>query len=336
MSHLILGAAGYLGLNLVDALAELGIAPRCGRRPKTNVIPLRRRGLELANADLDNPDELERAMRPARVVYHLAGHYPRLSVDRAAAIATGTRQLRHVLRAAERARVERLIYVSSTATVAPSRDDRPADERDVFDAPPGFGVYHDLKWHMEDIARREAGCEVLIACPGACLGPFDYRVGTTALLAATAQGLQPPHPDGVVNLVDVRDVAHGLVALGQKNNAPNRVLLTGHNHRLHDFLGEISQRYGVAAPAEALSGEAAIALADAEEHRVAGTRERPRLSREIADLVVHGGAINAQLAERELGLKWTPLNDTLDAFDDWARRMRIIPSPNTDIMEQIK
>ncbi len=173
MSHLILGAAGYLGLNLVDEFSRVGISPRCGRRARTNVIPLRRRGAAMVTADLDDLAGLTAAMRGARVVYHLAGHYPRLSLHPLAAIATGVRQTRNVLRAAAAAGVERLVYVSSTATVAPSGASGPSDESHVFSTPPGFGVYHDLKWQLEDVARCEAECELVISFPGACLGPFD-------------------------------------------------------------------------------------------------------------------------------------------------------------------
>ena len=43
------------------------------------------------------------------------------------------------------------------------------------------------------------------------------------------------------------------------------------------------------------------------------------------DPVVLNEDLGAALAERTLGVSWRPLDETLDAFDEWARRMEIIP-----------
>jgi dihydroflavonol-4-reductase len=330
MRALVLGAGGFLGVNLVEALIAAGAPPRCGRRPGGNVLALRRLGAELAVADLDDPPSLRRSMAGCDVVFHAAGHYPRWSFDPEAAMSTGMRQLEAVIDAAASSGVQRLIYVSSTATAAPrvsaAGGVEPSDERDRHPRAPGHGTYHDLKWAMEERALFEDRLEVVVACPGACIGPWDLRLGTSALLVALARGLDPPHPDGVVNVVDVRDVALALVALARHPTPPPRVLLSGGNHRVHELLISLSRRYGVAPPSPPLSPDRARGLADAEERRAAAERDRPRISREIVDLIVHGVPLDTTLAETALGLRWRTLEETLSAFDAWARRMRILPS----------
>jgi nucleoside-diphosphate-sugar epimerase len=227
--------------------------------------------------------------------------------------------------------VRRVIYVSSTATVAPPPPGEDlADERHRFAAAPGLGTYHDLKWAMEALADDETRLELVTVCPGACLGPWDLRVGTSALIVATARGLDPPHPDGTIALVDARDVAEALVRLARHPAPPRRLLLAAGNHRLHPLLEALARRYGRPPPRPALAAADAIALADAEEARVRGTRARPALFREIVDLVVHGTAISSRLAETTLGIRWRPLAETLDAYDSWARRMRILPAPQAE------
>jgi dihydroflavonol-4-reductase len=325
MTVLVLGAAGFLGLNTVDALLARGEVPRCGRRRRSNVLALRTRKVPLLEADLDARDELRAAMTGCESVIHAAGHYPRFSFDRAGAIETGVRQMRNVLDAAAAAGVRRLVYVSSAATAAPATSGA-SDERSVHAAAPGFGTYHDLKWEMERLALAEDRFEVAVACPGACLGPWDWRVGTSALFVAVACGLDPRHPDGVINPVDARDVAEALVRLALMPAPPRRVLLAAGNHRLHPLLVALAQRYRVGPISAPMPAREAVRFADAEEQRAAEQGGRPALSREIADLVVHGVPLDARFATSALGLRFRPLDETLQAADAFARRMRFIPS----------
>ena len=326
MKALVLGAGGFLGVHLVEALQAGGVTPRCGRRRRSNVLGLRRLGVPLVLADLDEPASLVAAMDGCDTVFHLAGHYPRLSLEGDVALATGTRQMRHVLVAAAAAGVRRLLYVSSTATVAPAASGI-SDERHVHAAAPGHGTYHDLKWAMEAMAAREDRFEVTTACPGACLGPGDLRVGTSALLIALSRGLDPPHPDGVVSPVDVRDVALALTRLAALPDAPPRVLLAESSRPLHALLVELAAHYRVAPPAPPLPAAAAIALADAEEQRARAERRRPLIAREIVDLILHSVPLDTRLARVVLDLRFRPLAETLDALDGWARRVGLMQEP---------
>ena len=332
MTALVLGAGGFLGLNLVEALLASGENPRCARRSRGNVLVLRKLGVPLVTAELDAPLELQRAMAGCATVFHLAGHYPRLSLDPLGALATGLGQMHNVLDAAAHAGVKRLVYVSSAATAAPSPLG-PSNEAHVYSTSPGHGAYHDLKWAMERVALAEHRFEVAVACPGACLGPWDLRVGTSALLVATARGLDPPHPDGWINLIDARDVATALLRLSTLPAPPRRVLLSGGNHKLHQLLCELALHYGVAPPSPPLDADKAIALADAEEARAARAGGRPAIAREIVDLIVQGVELDTSLAAQAVGLQCRPLAQTLSATDAWARRMRIIPdSPGAEAM----
>lgn len=320
---LVLGAAGFLGINLVDALLAAGITPRCGRRKRTNVLALRQRKVPMVHVELDSPEELVQAMAGVDVVFHLAGHYPRFSLDHDGALQTGLGQLDRVLDAAAAAGVRRLVYVSSTATVAPAPG-RASTETDVFASSPGFGTYHDLKWQMERRASQETRLEVLTACPAACLGPWDLRVGTSAMLVGLARGLPVPHPDGIVSWIDARDVAQGLIALARLERPPRRVLLSAGSMRLQALLDLGGARYGTPPP-PALSDAEAIAFADAEETRAQAQGGRAGLARELVDLIIHGVDLDTSLARSSLGLTFRPLEDTLGAFDEWARKVRILP-----------
>jgi dihydroflavonol-4-reductase len=320
---LVLGAAGFLGLHVMHALKPTHRV--CGaHRRRTNTMLLRRAKVDRRYADLDEPESLVQAMCDQDVVVHAAGHYPRHSLDPATAMSTGVRQTQSVLDAAAQAGVGRLVYLSSTATVA-SNPYGPADERHVFAKTPGFGTYHDLKWAMEQLVLKETRFETIVLCPAACIGAFDLRVGTSALLVATARGMQPEHPDGLVHIVDARDVGQAVaLAVGARRPSP-RLLVSGGTYDLHALLVTVSDRYAVRAPKAALDAITAKRMADQSETLALEQGGRSTMVREIVDLVVHAIPLDASRICVELGQSYRPLTETLDTFDAFARRMRFIP-----------
>lgn len=317
MSVLVLGAGGFLGLNTVDALLALGVKPLCGRRARGNVLGLRQRKVPLVEADLNRPQSLVEAMRGCRTVVHLAGHYPRLSTDPAGSTALACRQTQAVLDAAAGAGVARLIYVSSTATVA-ARSDRPSDEGDRFDQAPGFGAYHDLKWQMEQRVAAEQRLQTVTLCPAACVGPFDWKAGTSGIFWQLKEGRCPPQPDGLVSWVDVRDVGLAIAALVTRELQPPRLLLSAQSLGFQALLKRLAARWGAGPLPPPIADEEARQTADAEEQRAARDGGRPSMSRELVDLVIHGARLDGHLAERLLGFTYRPLGEALDAFDAWA------------------
>ncbi|MFZ5441709.1 MAG: NAD-dependent epimerase/dehydratase family protein [Myxococcota bacterium] len=321
---LILGAGGFLGLNTVRACLDAGLTPRCGRRPRGNVLGLRGLGVPLAVTDFTSPESLVEAMRDIDVVIHTAAHYPRFSHDLEGTLARGLSELEAVLDAAAAAHVRRFVYVSSTATIA-ARPEGESNEDDHYRARPAHGTYHALKWTLEQRALAETRFELVIANPSACIGPFDWKVGTSSLLVATARGLQPPHPRGRISTVDARDVGAGLLYLATASAPPRRLILSGDDFDAHELLVLLARRYGAPPPPAPLTADAARALADAQEDEALRTKGRALLPRELVDLIVHAPQLDTSRSLAR-GLTYRPLNDTLDAWDTWARRMGMLPA----------
>lgn len=320
MQPAVIGGSGFVGIHVIDALRARGAEPIAVVRSHLPRPALASRGVPVVQADAAAPDALASALRGHATVVHAAGFYPRTSLDPAGALQAAVAQTRAVLDACAIAAVRRLVFVSSTATVA-TAPGRASNERDVWPTSPGIGAYHDAKWAMEQLALAERRFEVVVVCPGACLGPLDLRLGTNGVIVAAARGGVPPFADGVVNTVDVRDVARAIATLAERRDPPPRLLLVGGNHRLSDLLAHVAARHGAPPPPTPVPVDVAIALADAEERGTA----RSRMPREFVDLVVHGAPIDAGLAARTLDLRWTALDDTLDAFDAWARRYALLP-----------
>jgi dihydroflavonol-4-reductase len=284
----------------------------------------------LAVTDFTAPETLREAMRDIDVVIHAAAHYPRFSHDTDATLKKGLEELEVVLDAAAAAGVRRFVYLSSTATIAPRPDDSKSNEDDCYRVMPGHGTYHALKWTLEQRAAAETRFQLVTANPSACIGPFDWKVGTSSLLVATARGMQPPHPKGRISTVDSRDVGAGLHYLATAEAPPKRLILSGDDFDAHELLVMLAQRYGAPPPPEPLDADAARTLADAQEAEALEKKGRALLPRELVDLIVHAPRLDTSRS-LSLGLKYRPLSDTLDAWDSWALRMGMLPAHATKV-----
>ena len=324
---LVIGATGFIGLNVVDALLERGVEVRATRRPKSVTVFLRRRPVELVQADLEDRASLSRAMNGCDAVFLTAGHYPRYSFDREAAIATGVRQIRNACDAALEEGVRRFVYTSSTGAlerVWPGA----ADEDDVPASMPTDSTYRAVKWAMEREAERFAALPLVTMIPGGCIGPWDVRCGTGALLVATLSETLPWYVEGTVALADVNDVARAHVRAAELEELPasSRFCVASHTTTVSELLALIVRRYGGRFPPARLSADAARARADADEHTAAASRARVDVARELVDLIVAGQPVSSARAQRVLGLQTTPLSESLDRAYEWFRRFRYVPN----------
>lgn len=324
---LVIGATGFIGLNIVDELLARGVEVRVTRRPESVTVLLRKRAVERVDASLEQPDELRRAMDGCDVVFLAGAHYPRYSLDLAGSIAIGVTGVRNACEAALAAGVERFVYTSSIATLSRPAERRMADERDVPEEMPDGSVYRAVKWAMERevegaLAR---GLPTVTLLPGGCLGPGDLRVGTGAFLVGVVRGAMPWWVDGIVNLVDVADVARAHVHAATSPPG-SRFCLGGHDVRVGWLLSRIARRYGGAVPALRLSPDEARARSDADERAAAPERRRAPIPREMVDLVTSGQPVSNARAVRELGVAFTPLDRTLDRAHAWFTRIGAIPA----------
>ena len=121
MSTLVTGATGFVGSHLVRLLASQGERVRVLVRPSSDLRAIEGLPVEHVQGDLRDPASVHAALRDVKRVYHVAADY-RLWARNPREIyesnVTGTRNL---LEAAARARVERVVYTSTVATIAVAR-----------------------------------------------------------------------------------------------------------------------------------------------------------------------------------------------------------------------
>ena len=247
---LVTGATGFLGSHLLPLLLCRGSEPVrvLSRQPEPE---LSARGVEVVVGDVVSGAGLDAAFDGVRRVFHLAGRVSR-DPDAAASLrqvhVDGTRTLAE---AARRAGAERILLVSTSGTIAVSRDPEP--ECDETAPVPieliGRWPYYRSKWLQERALLADAGeIEVVIVNPSLLLGPGDERLSSTGDVLQFLSGQIGVIPPGGLNFVDVRDAAAGALAAMAKGRNGQRYLLGGHNWSFTDFFARLAEVSGSPAP----------------------------------------------------------------------------------------
>jgi nucleoside-diphosphate-sugar epimerase len=120
---LVTGGAGFIGSHLVERLLADGGRVRIldnfstGARTNLSFAPKFRRRLEVIRGDIRNLSVLVRAARGVRVIYHQAAmrSVPRSVKDPLGANENNVTGTLHVLEAARRGKVPRVVYASSSS-----------------------------------------------------------------------------------------------------------------------------------------------------------------------------------------------------------------------------
>lgn len=228
---LVTGATGFVGSNLVAALNRRGWQVRVLCRPQASHEALAGLEYETVLGDLVDPDSLARALAGVELVFHagaVSGYWRAPLRQLYAVNVDGTR---HVMQAALRAGVARVVHTSSCAALGVPAPGRPADERHEFNIPPNRFRYGHSKALAEREVRRavRAGLSAVIVNPAVVLGPRDINFISGSLLREAARGRLLAVPPGGLNVVHIDDVVAGHLAAAERGAVGERYILAGEN-----------------------------------------------------------------------------------------------------------
>jgi dihydroflavonol-4-reductase len=249
---LVTGATGFLGRHLVEELRrtqpENGVRVLCRGASPWDVNG----GIEVARGDVTCLEDVLSAAKDVREIYHLAGMVSRNPRDRETLYRIHIEGTRNICEGARRHKIERVVVVSSSGTVAVSREAIAHNEDSGFkNELVAEWPYYLSKIFAEktalDFSRRH-GVPVVIANPSLILGPGDDRESSTGDIALFLRGQILAVPRGGVSFVDVRDAAQGLVAAMRRGRAGERYLLGGANWTFRELIENVARISGRHAP----------------------------------------------------------------------------------------
>ena len=218
MSKILLtGASGHLGANLLQRLLSDGADVRVLLREGSNNRAVDGLPVERVYGDLRSPDAVRAAVQGCTRIYHAAAQISTLYGDPAlkrSIFDSNVLGTRHLLEAAARAGVERVVVTSSLGAVGYREDDpsHPSDEESPFYPFHRTMPYEASKAFVEHECLRAVarGLDVRIAVSTAILGPHDWKPSRMGrALCDFANGRLRAYIDGGVEFVAASDLVQG-------------------------------------------------------------------------------------------------------------------------------
>jgi dihydroflavonol-4-reductase len=246
---LVTGGTGFIGRYCVQALRESGARLRLLCRNAEKARQLFGPETEVIVGDLQEPATLARACAGVHTIYNLAGSYEFGPAHRAMMWRTNVDGTEHLLDAAWKARVERVIHCSTGGILA--APGRLITASDIRKHPPMWCHYKQSKWHSEmralDWAKR--GLPVVIVSPTAPIGAGDERPTPTGrMFLDLLRGKFPACPHTGLNIVHAKDVAAGILAAAERGQSGQRYVFGNENIWLHDLMALAAREANCAAP----------------------------------------------------------------------------------------
>ncbi|HLH50659.1 MAG TPA: hopanoid-associated sugar epimerase [Roseiarcus sp.] len=315
----VTGASGFVGSALVEALLAGPGQIRAVVRPASARPPAPRERVEIALADMRDPDAMKEAMRGARFLFHVAADYRLWALNPQDIVAANVEGTRAVMNAAAQAGVERVVYTSSVATLAPRRG-APADETCALAESEAIGAYKRSKVAAERLVEAMVGqgLPAVIVNPSTPIGPRDGRPTPTGrILIEAASGRMPAYVDTGLNLVHVDDVALGHIAALRSGRIGERYILGGDDVTLGRMLADIASLVGRRPPRLSLPRAPLFPLAMIAEASARLTGREPFLTLDGLRMSKNRMFFSSAKAERELGYRHRPYHEAIKDALDW-------------------
>lgn len=314
---LVIGATGFIGGAITERLLADGAQVRALVRSDASTERLRARGVTTVQGDVLEAAGLAHAMEGCAVVYHAAGVNAFCLPDSSRMARVNIDGSANVVTAAASAGVDLVVYTSSAATIgeaAGTVGDEQAPHRGWF-----LSEYERTKYLAEQRVLAEASSrDVAVVCvsPSSVQGPGRLH-GTARLLLRYVNGKLRFLVDTKISFLDIADCVQGHLLAAARGVPGQRYVLNGATFTTRELIRMLGEVSGVEHPVRWMPGKAALAASAVVEAGARLAGKQPPLCREMVRTMLHGHDYDGSRAERELGLRYTPVADTIRRTLAW-------------------
>lgn len=229
---LVVGGAGFVGINLLQRLLSLGASIRATIHRKGPVI--NDKNIEYVSCDLLSMEDCRKVVKDSDYVFMCAANTSGAAVIASTPLVHVTPNVvmnAQMLEAAYFAGVRKFIWLSSNAAYPPSGD-RPVREDEMFSGDP-YDIYFGVGWmkrYTEILCKLyseklKLSLATVVLRPSNIYGPYDdYDFATSHMMAATIRKVvERHHPikiwgtgDDIRDLIYIDDFIDALILASDK------------------------------------------------------------------------------------------------------------------------
>jgi dihydroflavonol-4-reductase len=326
MVALVTGSTGFVGSHVARLLVERGEKVRLLVRKSSrveNLTALDARLVERFVGDLTAPASLKEAVKGCDTLYHVAADYRLWARDPQELYRANVEGSRQLMAAARDEGMSRIVYCSTVGALGIPHDGSSGNEETPVSEADMIGHYKRSKFQAERVVQQFAqeGLPVVIVNPSTPVGEQDLKPTPTGQIIVDFLNRRlPAYVDTGLNLVDVRDVALGMLLAAEHGVPGQRYILGNENFTLKQMLELLADITGLPAPKVQMPYGVAWLAVGMENLIVSGLLGRtPAHPFEGVKMARHKMFFDPSKAVRELGMPQSPVRTALERAVEWFR-----------------
>lgn len=323
---LVTGAAGFLGLNLVEQLLAAGWRVIALHRPSSDVTDLKRFKVEPLVGSITDRDWLFRAVpNDLDAIIHAAADKSLDIRGDAQQTDTNVGGTRNMLEIALARGTRRFVQTSSVAAFG-VRHGETISETSATNAATNRINYSRSKWLADEEVRRaaKAGLDTIILHPANILGRYDARNWATMILLV-AKGKLPGISPGGGAFCDAREVAKAHIAAIDRGRSGGSYVLGGVHASYVEVAQIIQSIVGGKAPRRPLPAWLMTMMGQIMPLLARVTGGHALITPEVAAMVNLDFRTDSRKAASELGYQEIPLRAMIEDACSWLKAESKLP-----------
>lgn len=280
---------------------------------------LRELDVEPVRGDLRDAGSLDRAVVGCGMVFHVAADYRLWARDPNELYESNVEGTRHLLEAARRAGVDRVVYTSTVGCIGIPKDGL-GDETVPVTLEQMAGAYKRSKFLAERVALDFAasGFPVVVVNPTAPVGDHDVKPTPTGKIVLDfLKGGLPAFIDTGLNLVDIRETAEAHWLAAERGRPGERYIVGSENLTLAAILQKLARLTGREAPRVKLPYAVAYAAGVVTTGWARVTGRPPIAPLDAVRMAKKKMFVSIEKARRELGFSPGPVDGALGRAVEW-------------------
>ncbi len=240
---LVTGATGLLGANIVEQLNFRGYDVRIFARKTSKFNALAGLNYEVFVGDLNNENDLTKALQSCGYVIHAAALTALSPVSYDKFYKTNVEATKLLADLAQKFEVKRFVYVSTANCFTNGTLEHPGDEATGFMPWLKKSNYAYTKYLAQKYVLEKArqGFAAIVVAPTFLIGPRDIKPSSGRLIEYILRNKIVFYPAGGKSFIDVRFAAEAIVNALESGRVGETYLLAGQNLTYKQFYNLVTQ-----------------------------------------------------------------------------------------------